>query len=234
MATNYNPKIATDGLVLCLDAANPKSYPGSGTVWFDISGNSRNGTLTNSPTFSSSNQGYFSFDGTDDFVSIPDTTYPSAVSDNFSMEMWLRIPAAATWSNGTNTGSIFTRGSFSGSHGIIRNVADNSIGFWVRGTTGLGSASTTIARDTWYHVAGTWTGSVARIYVNSALAGSATISLTGTFTSTVWFVGSIQAQSGANGNRFRGDATGLKIYNRLLSDAEVAQNFNASRGRFGI
>jgi len=82
MATNYNPKITTDGLVLCLDAANPKSYPGSGTAWFDISGNSRNGTLTNSPTFSSSNQGYFSFDGTDDFVSITDTAYPAAVSDN--------------------------------------------------------------------------------------------------------------------------------------------------------
>ena len=47
MATNYNPKIVTDGLVLCLDAANTKSYSGSGTTWTDISGKSNNGTLTN-------------------------------------------------------------------------------------------------------------------------------------------------------------------------------------------
>jgi len=63
MASNYNPSIVTSGLVLALDAANTKSYPGSGTAWTDLSGNGYTGTLTNGPTYSSSNGGYFAFVG---------------------------------------------------------------------------------------------------------------------------------------------------------------------------
>ena len=48
MALAHSPKIVTDGLVLCLDAGNPKSYPGSGTTWYDLSGNGNNGTNSNS------------------------------------------------------------------------------------------------------------------------------------------------------------------------------------------
>ena len=69
MATNYNPSIVTDGLVLCFDAANPKSYPGSGTTWYDLSGNDNHGTLLNEPSFSSDKGGCFVFDGTDDRIS---------------------------------------------------------------------------------------------------------------------------------------------------------------------
>jgi hypothetical protein len=51
MSLIHSPRIVTDGLVLCLDAGNPKSYTGSGTTWTDLSGNGNNGTLTNSPTY---------------------------------------------------------------------------------------------------------------------------------------------------------------------------------------
>jgi len=64
------PDIVTDGLVLALDAANVKSYPGSGTTWRDLSGNDGNGTLTAGPTFSTDNGGVISFDGSDDAVDI--------------------------------------------------------------------------------------------------------------------------------------------------------------------
>jgi hypothetical protein len=67
MGVGYNPRIVTDGLVLCLDAANKRSYPGSGTTWIDkVGGN--NGTLENSPMFSSDNGGSIVFDGGDDYV----------------------------------------------------------------------------------------------------------------------------------------------------------------------
>lgn len=66
MALAHNPKIVTDGLVLCLDAANPKSYPGSGTVWSDLSGNGNNGTLVNGVGYNSNNGGYLTFDGSND------------------------------------------------------------------------------------------------------------------------------------------------------------------------
>ena len=67
MGTAYNPTIVTDGLVLCLDAANSRSYPKSGTAWSDLAG-SNNGTLTNGPTFSSANGGSIVFDGSNDRV----------------------------------------------------------------------------------------------------------------------------------------------------------------------
>ena len=65
MAFSRGPSIVTNGLVLALDAANHKSYPGSGTTWFDLSGNSHDGTLTGGPTFNSDNGGSIVFDGTD-------------------------------------------------------------------------------------------------------------------------------------------------------------------------
>ena len=81
MGLAHSPRIVTDGLVLCVDAANTKSYPGSGTTWTDISGKGHNGTLTNGPTFSSDNMGGIVFDGSNDAVTLsakPRTyTFPS-------------------------------------------------------------------------------------------------------------------------------------------------------------
>ena len=70
MALSHSPLIVTDGLVLCLDAANKKSYSGSGTTWTDRSGNGNNGTLVNGPTFDSGNGGSIDFDGVDDNVNL--------------------------------------------------------------------------------------------------------------------------------------------------------------------
>ena len=66
MATNGGPNIIEDGLVFAVDAANKKSYPGSGTTWADLAG-SNNGTLINGPTFDSGNGGSIVFDGTNDY-----------------------------------------------------------------------------------------------------------------------------------------------------------------------
>jgi len=68
MGTSYNANIVTDSLVLCLDAANPRSYPGSGTTWYDLSGNGHNGTLVNGVGFNSGERGSMIFDGTNDYI----------------------------------------------------------------------------------------------------------------------------------------------------------------------
>jgi hypothetical protein len=83
MAFTRGANVVTNGLVLCLDAANPKSYPGSGTTWRDLSGNSNTGTLTNGPTFSSANGGSIIFDGNDDLI------LTSTVTNFKSIGMWL-------------------------------------------------------------------------------------------------------------------------------------------------
>jgi len=70
MAYRNGPKIITDGLVLCLDAAISKSYPGSGTTWYDLSGNGINGSLINGTSFVNVNKGVLNFDNTNDYVSL--------------------------------------------------------------------------------------------------------------------------------------------------------------------
>ena len=85
MAIFYNPRTITDGLVLALDAANTKSYPGSGTTWTDLSGNGNNGTLTNGPTYNSSNLGSLSFDGIDDYSTL---TSNYTLSAGWTLSFW--------------------------------------------------------------------------------------------------------------------------------------------------
>ena len=89
MAVGYNPRIVTDGLVLCLDSANTKSYGGSGTTWTDVSGSGNNGTLYNGPTHTSGADGYFTFDGSNDYSQLSDTLAPSTGS--FSGFFWYQI-----------------------------------------------------------------------------------------------------------------------------------------------
>jgi len=94
MAFSYSPKIATDGLVLCLDAANNRSYPGSGTAWTDLSRGGNNGALTNGPTFNSANGGSIVFDGTNDYVQV---TSPFGDIDwslrAWSFSAWMKLDA---------------------------------------------------------------------------------------------------------------------------------------------
>ena len=90
MATIYNPNIVTDKLVFCLDAANTKSYPGSGTDWKDLSSQGNNGTLTNSPTYvPNSNGGYFDFDGTNDYINANTALPDSFFLGNSTISFWI-------------------------------------------------------------------------------------------------------------------------------------------------
>ena len=77
MASFAGPNLNTDKLILCLDAANTNSYPGSGTTWTDMSGKENDGTLTNGPTFSSDDMGSIVFDGSNDYVNATPITKPA-------------------------------------------------------------------------------------------------------------------------------------------------------------
>ena len=87
MSSKCGPDINENGLVLFLDAANRLSYPGSGTAWSDLSGNSNTGTLTNGPTFSAGNQGSIVFDGVDDYIS-GGSIIPVGTGDYY-IESWI-------------------------------------------------------------------------------------------------------------------------------------------------
>jgi hypothetical protein len=143
MAFNYSPKIVTDGLVLYLDAANSRSYPGSGTTWTDISRSGTNGTLVNGPTFNSANGGSVVFDGVNDYVITPSIT-------NFrSICMWVNKPfvefGAAPWKYLLDARPGFASGFF----------ANNSPGGWsnwfLNGTS-ISSTWSLLPVDQWFHL----------------------------------------------------------------------------------
>jgi hypothetical protein len=228
------PKIVTDGLILALDAASPRSYPGTGTTWYDLSGQGNNGTLVNGPTFSSANRGSIVFNY-QDYVNTIDPGYPSSGTNSFSLEIVFRIPAGATWSNGGSGTAIIGRGDYAGSIGIIRSSTTNRVSFWVRLNGGItfNPSISGISRDQFHHVLGTYNSSgVAKIYHNGNFITEQIGSNVGTLDAGSYRLGGAIAFGGVSGEYGQGDISLTKIYNRELSSTEVLQNYNATKSRF--
>lgn len=213
--------VVQNGIVQNLDAGVSSSYPGSGTTWTDISGQNINGTLTNGPTYSSTNGGYIIFDGTDDYV---DTGY-SVNNTNFTLDFWYKpltdrtsteiIAGKATGFTGDSWWiGIDVPGNF------VVKFAENA--FSVEGTTVLSFGS-------WYHITVVKQGATQRsIYINGSLEASSesvACSPGGNITLGRW--GSLTFYHDCH-------LAAFKIYNRVLTTTEIALNFNAMRGRFGI
>ena len=95
MAFSYSPKIVTNGLVLCLDAANRRSYPGAGTAWTDLSGNNNHATLINGPIFNNINTGNIIFDGTNDTSSFGNVL--NLRTNNFTLIQWIKPNSFSSW-----------------------------------------------------------------------------------------------------------------------------------------
>jgi len=222
MGISYNPSAVIDSSVrLYMDAANPRSYPGSGTTWFDILG-SNNGTLTNGPTFSSSNAGSIVFDGTDDIV----TTSLSATL-SFTWSVWFKTNVLA--SGYRNIISVPT-----GSYMLmLLDINANNMGFWSSDGMGGGSLGVnSLSTNTWYNAVFVREGDNIsggyKAYLNSVFKGSTNTS-TWSIANTISFGGRTDTSQYLNGNIAQ-----VTIYNTALNQAQINQNFNALRGRFGV
>jgi hypothetical protein len=230
MSAFGGPNIITDGLVLNLDAGNSKSYPGSGTTWFDKSGRVNNGTLINGPTFNSVNGGSIVFDGVDDYTTIPSFNIPT---DSFSCESFFQ------WSNlGSSRGSIFSLNyDFPNSGYLIRQRDDASGKFVVWSDYGSESgifSTRALIINTWNHVAVVQTSGTCIIYINGVLDSSQALPNPVLSQSYPILLG-VRAISGPSAGAYLPGRIGLsKIYNRALSASEVLQNYNATKGRFGL
>ncbi len=213
MGISYNPRIVTDGLVLALDAANPKSYPGSGTTWTDLSGGGNTGTLTNGPTYSSSNSGSIVFDGGDDYVNCGT---PSIGTGKITVNAWIKM----------NAGSINQHVVDSAANAWhLAILFDNRPYFWNGSVYHQASPILTVGQ--WYMLTGIQ-GTTLDIYINGVLGQSIATNVNVTTNN----VNLGRYQSGSR--PFNGNISNAQIYNRALSAAEIQQNFNALRGRFGL
>lgn len=224
MSFVHSPKIVTDGLVLALDAGNTKSYPGSGTTWFDKSGNARNGTLTNGPTFAT---GSIVFDGTDDFVSF--SSYPTQTQ--ITCEAWVKVDTS-------NISTPFVAGWVMGVEGNFRIIYNLTGWSWVCATTSNGWYSPGTAIDynysssisnIWFQVVGTYNSSHNSLYVNGTLQSTGS-----TISGNVNGGGFNISQGVSNVAYQKGSGSIYRTYNKALSASEIQQNFNATRGRYGI
>ena len=229
MAIKHSPRIVTDGLVLYLDAANTKSYPGSGTTWTDISGKSNNGTLTNGPTFDSGNKGTIVFDGSNDYVSETSGLSDSLLQGDWSISFWANFDVVNT-GNSTNDKPLLQHGSSSTRKGLHLTNRNGKMKFGLY-SDDMDSIQSLTA-DTWYNFVFTLnnTSYLKQIYINGLLDASGTGggAYTGTGSNTriggkVMFFGSY----------FDGNMSNVSAYNRVLTATEVKQNYDALKWRYG-
>lgn len=218
-----------NGLIFYLDAGNRKSYPGSGTTWTDLSNTANNGTLTNmdGTNFNSANAGTLTFDGTNEYVSVSDSS--SLDVDYVTLSCWfktsqVRNSEIVMKNNAVNTSICYGFQIFEDS--FIYSHINTSTGGWNEIPTD------TYQINTWYNLCLTYNGSSFITYLNGVL--KTTTSTTGTIikNNQNLYIGS--PNNTLDDSPYFGNISQVSIYNRALTQSEIKQNFNAIRSRFGI
>jgi len=232
--------IVKTGLVLHLDAASTNSYPGTGTGWYDLTGNLYNGTLTNGPTYSSNNGGYIIFDGTNDYVITPDVDHGTS---QFTLESWVYFNSLSSTASiikkntDNNAWPVFSLSV--GSDGKINGYYSTQVyGACLEGALSLAGAVTT---GQWYHLCyskGADGYTTMKIHKNG-VSQSYTNYLYGSHVNEVCnsskpvLIG-VEYDYDAFIRHVNGRIPVARIYNRQLSSSEILQNYNVQKGRFGL
>ena len=233
MAINAGPKIEIDDLDFVLDAANPRSYPRNGSNWKGLK-RKNNFALTNNPSFNTANGGFFTFDGTDDYVDLGDLSSQLSNVTQYSIGCWFYIPDITVSGNG----GIFGRNNstpnqlsiiFSGLKLRIRSKND-------RNNYGQINISTITSNNKWTHLFvvfdGSGTGNAERLkcFIDGE---QVTLSFTGTINSTTGTVSATDYTLGrGRSNYLDGGISNFKIYKRALSARRILGNYKATRGRY--
>jgi hypothetical protein len=214
--------IVRDGLVLWLDANDKTSYPGSGTVWRDLSRGGSDGTLTNGPTFNSANGGSIVFDGVDDYVNLGSNIN---LTNNITYNTWIKTTSIVSHLIGAyNNASPFSGWSV----GIGINVTAGKICFWSGG--GWQEGNIVCNTNQWINIAVTFIGGVIDFYLNGIFKSTASSTLISPYAGNKFLGG--RANDGQS--PFSGGMSIVQIYNRVLSVTEILQNYNATKSRFGL
>lgn len=237
MSIYSGPEIITDGLVLSLDAANPKSYPGTGNTWYDLSLNKHTPTITGL-TYTTANSGSMNMPlGSELFTVVPNSSLAQIfASGDFSIETVVRSTNGVyprsrhpIYVNDTVTGASVK--GWSAGHGATATQIE------LRVCDGTNLANKfiahTVQESTVYHRVFTISraaGALTKYYVNGALIGDFDApSVTGTI-----YSGNNLVFGNVWGWRYIGDIFSIRIYNKVLTSNEIKKSFNATRGRFGI
>jgi len=214
MGFNYSPKIVTDGLVLYLDAANSKSYPGSGTTWSDLSRGGNNGTLVNGPSYNSTYGGVLNFNGGSTYTS---TTYAQpayGTGTSFTWNLWI-IPDAAS-------GTAPILGNRGGAELVFTKLTFQALEYYPTVLT------YSMTANIWQNICVVKNGTTLTYYQNSVSVASTTSSVTKA--SAAFYIGGDPVA----GEYSTSTISNVQVYNRALTATEIQQNYNAIKSRFGL
>jgi len=236
MAFNYSPKVVTEGLVLYLDAANTKSYPGSGTVWNDLSRSGNNGALISGSGYTSANGGAITFDGVNDYVA--SSNLRITLPNSFSIGVWVFFNNANSptfqkifhaQSGSINTPEV-NLDNFNGGTGNARYHFYTYAS--VTSTNNVMTSTNTIVNNTWGYVTGVYdnTAKIKYLYINGTLdkSGSTTVQIA--WPDSVTRIGRRLNDT----EPLNGRISTTHVYNRALTAQEVLQNYNATKSRYGL
>ena len=216
-------QIVQSGLQLYLDAGNADSYPGSGTVWTDLSVNGRNGTLTNGPTYSSADGGSIVFDGSNDYVQCTGSLTVTAAT----FVAWIK----RNGNQDAYDGILFSRGtSVTG----MNFYTSNQLGYHWNGNVNTynWSSGLTVPNLTWCMIAVSVTSTSATAYLCQT---GGTTTATNTVSHGSSLLDDIKlALDDAAARYFNGNIAIAQLYNTALSAADISQNFAVDRARFGV
>ena len=228
MGLSHSPRIVTDGLILCVDAGDKMSYPGAGTAWTDLSKSKINGTLVNGPTFNSSNGGNIAFDGSNDYATLgtASSLFPGP-SITASLFCWVKyisghvIPIGGQYTVGQR---LYI--------GVYYGVWDVGFGSYAWNANFSGTRVT--ATTNWTLISLIITAGSAVLYVNGQETITKTtdtsVSLGGPFSIGAFFYDGVLN----GGYTDPCNIASTQVYNRALSAEEIKQNYNATKGRFGL
>jgi hypothetical protein len=216
MSLYHSPRVVTDGLVLYLDAANKRSYPGSGTTWYDLSGKNNHATMINGVTFSSNSaKGSMFFDGDNDRVDINSLGTYSQYTIMYFLNRYggNRMPFGAT-------------------SDLFYHFGDNS---WRYVHGGVGGEfyypkTVSIPDNTWGNWAFSYNGQSVKVYRQTVYEGEQATTGTANFGVGI----KLGYYSGGSAYTFSGLMSNIMIYNKALSQDQIKQNFNALKGRYGL
>jgi len=225
MGYSYGPSIVKDGLVLCLDAANRKSFVSGSSTWFDLTGNNNNGTLTNGPTYTSSFSGAIVFDGSNDHVVIQDKNVFDFGTGDFAVCSWMYFRSLS------GSPTIFlARNYFTGNNGaLLYSDTAGRISLYTTSTFSESNASISINR--WHYIVWTRISGISYIYNNAVLRDSRAFTFNLLVNNSVVY--GLDTQF--NSDPLNGYIASAKVYSgKGLTSSEVLQNYNATKGRFGL
>ena len=224
--------VVDSSLMVWVDAAQIASYSGSGATWTDLSGNGKNYTLSNSPTFSSATGGgVITFAGaSSQYATTATTLFNSTTTNTYTMNLWVYPTGAGQLVAVTGQATINTSYHYSAMEisaaGVIK------FGQWTGGMTTI--ATSTQSLNAWYNLVITYNGTTATAYINGTSVGSSNIIWSAPGANTFFPLMAIDGTNMGTNGYASGSVGAFMAYNRALSVDEVTTNFNALRGRYGI